>query len=106
MGPNESDDTIGANPTALERSNLFDVLNRQWIVGKDGSLYNYQFFDPRRLSITGLSIYRFDEKAWRLVARSFTRSADYIDKVWQGQGGWQREVTPRGDVKHACRKCT
>ena len=24
----------------------FDVLNRKWIVGRDGEVYHYQFFDP------------------------------------------------------------
>ena len=28
----------------------FDVLNRKWLVGANGEIYHYQFFDPRGAS--------------------------------------------------------
>jgi LPS export ABC transporter permease LptG len=77
----------------------FDVLNRQWVAGRDGSLYHYLFFDPRRLEMNGLSIYRFDDKAWRLAARSHTTSASFAGNEWRGHGGWRREFSRQGEVK-------
>jgi LPS export ABC transporter permease LptG/LPS export ABC transporter permease LptF len=76
----------------------FDVLNRQWIAGRDGRLYHYLHFDPRRLEMSGLSMYEFDGAAWRLSGRSYTSSAAYRDDGWLGQGGWRREFSPRGEV--------
>ena len=31
----------------------FGVLNRQWILGRNGDIYHYQFFDPRSDQFTG-----------------------------------------------------
>jgi len=77
----------------------FDVLNRQWIAGRDGSLYHYLFLDPRRREMNGLSVYQFDQRAWRLSARWFTGMAVYRIGSWESQGGWRREFTPGGDVR-------
>jgi LPS export ABC transporter permease LptG len=77
----------------------FDVLNRQWIAGRDGSLYHYVFFDPRRLEMSGLSIYRFDGDEWRIAERVFTPAAAYRAPGWQAQAGWRREFNERGEVR-------
>jgi LPS export ABC transporter permease LptG/LPS export ABC transporter permease LptF len=77
----------------------FDVLNRQWIAGRNGGIYNYMFFDPRKQEMSGLSIFRFDDKNWRLTARSFTGNAVFQDGAWKGMGGWRREFSDRGEVK-------
>jgi LPS export ABC transporter permease LptG/LPS export ABC transporter permease LptF len=76
----------------------FDVLNRQWVAGRDGSLYHYAFFDPRREELSGLSIYRFPARGWRLAARSFTSHAVFRDGRWQGDTGWERTFDRRGAV--------
>lgn len=77
----------------------FDLLNRQWMASRTGSLYHYVFFDPRRLELNGLSIYEFDETGWRLAARSFSTRATYSSaKGWQGNGGWKRRFAASGDV--------
>lgn len=77
----------------------FDVLNRKWIVGRHGEIYNYLYFEPRGRELHGLSVFRFAEKAWRLQSRSFFRHASFTgtatgqeDKVaWQAREGWTRE---------------
>jgi LPS export ABC transporter permease LptG/LPS export ABC transporter permease LptF len=76
----------------------FDVVNRQWVAGRDGSLYHYVFFDPRRLELNGLSVYAFDAADWRIAARSFTASAAFRDGRWHGQGGWRREFPAGREV--------
>ena len=39
----------------------FDVLNRRWVVGRDGAMYHYNYFDPRARIFTGLWVYEFDD---------------------------------------------
>ena len=36
----------------------FDVLNRRWVVGRDGSIYHYTSFDPDAKRFSGLWVYR------------------------------------------------
>ena len=38
----------------------FGVLNRKWIVGSDGEIYHYQYYDPRRRELNSLSVFEFD----------------------------------------------
>jgi LPS export ABC transporter permease LptG/LPS export ABC transporter permease LptF len=77
----------------------FNVVNRQWVAGHDGRLYHYLFFDPARLELNGLSIYRFDTGTWRLAERSFSGSATYTDSTWESQGGWRRVFSDAGEVE-------
>ena len=68
----------------------FDVLNRQWVAGRDGALYHYSFFDPRRLELNGLSIYRLEGEPWRLTSRTWVSLARYADGTWRADRGWVR----------------
>jgi LPS export ABC transporter permease LptG/LPS export ABC transporter permease LptF len=68
----------------------FDVLNRQWVAGRDGALYHYAFFDPRRLELNGLSIYRLEGEPWRLVSRTWVSLARYGEETWRAGRGWTR----------------
>jgi LPS export ABC transporter permease LptG/LPS export ABC transporter permease LptF len=76
----------------------FDVMNRQWMTGRDGSLYHYAYFDPRREELNGLSVYRFDPDEWRLSSRSFAGRADYQRSVWTASTGWERRFGPGSEV--------
>lgn len=77
----------------------FDVLNRKWIVGRKGEIYNYVFFDPRRHELNGFSVFKFAPKAWRLQSRSFYKTAGFgghatgLEETvaWQAKDGWIRE---------------
>lgn len=76
----------------------FDVLNRKWLVGKDGAIYHYVYFDPRRNELNGLSIYEFAPGFAGLRGRTFATQAAYVSAaprpgmaVWRAQQGWVRE---------------
>lgn len=77
----------------------FDVLNRKWMVGRDGNVYHYLYFDPARNELNGLSIFDLDQKSWGLARRTFATRASFkglpapeADKgVWAGVHGWVRE---------------
>lgn len=77
------------------------ALNRRWIVGTNGEMYHYDFFDQRLNRFTNLLVYRLDEEEWRL--RAVTRANDAVfspaptldpnSRHWTGRYGWTREIS-------------
>jgi LPS export ABC transporter permease LptG len=76
-----------------------DVLNRKWLVGLDGQIYHYQYYDPRRQEVHAMSVFRFDPKDHHLVSRRFVQKAVYVadaregesEPMWMMEKGWLRE---------------
>jgi LPS export ABC transporter permease LptG/LPS export ABC transporter permease LptF len=75
----------------------FDVLNRKWIVGRDGEVYHYQFFNPRTRELNGLSVFEFAPDTHELVRRVYAQRAVYTRTAdgpgWQMSSGWTRDFT-------------
>jgi LPS export ABC transporter permease LptG len=85
-----------------------DVLNRRWVVGRQGEIYHYEFFEPRRKELGQLSIYEFDKKAWSLARRTYLQSATFdvssaapgrSGAGWITRQGWVRELAGNGGVR-------
>ncbi|MGE3277173.1 MAG: LPS export ABC transporter permease LptF [Vicinamibacterales bacterium] len=85
----------------------FDVLNRKWLVGRDGAIYHYDYFDPRRNELNGLSVFRFDAGTHELASRLYATRATWIPASGAGEpstawlvtgGGWRRDFTADGDA--------
>jgi LPS export ABC transporter permease LptG/LPS export ABC transporter permease LptF len=86
----------------------FDILNRRWVVGRNGAIYHYEYYEPRRKELTQLSIYDFDARNWSLVRRTYVASAAF-DKSslatgrtgagWITRQGWVRELDASGGVR-------
>jgi LPS export ABC transporter permease LptG/LPS export ABC transporter permease LptF len=80
----------------------FDVLSRRWIVGTNGDIYNYTFFNPRGGMLSGLSVYHFDKKTWRLTRRTYADRAVYTGSqdsgTWTGEQGWTRDFSKESDT--------
>jgi LPS export ABC transporter permease LptG/LPS export ABC transporter permease LptF len=76
----------------------FDVMNRQWIAGKTGELYHYNYFDPRLNLLNDLSIYEFDDLKWRLARVTKAKQAIYREKKWDGEQGWVRTFAGAADA--------
>ncbi|HEY1306400.1 MAG TPA: LPS export ABC transporter permease LptF, partial [Vicinamibacterales bacterium] len=75
----------------------FDVLNRRWVMGTDGAIYHYNFFDPRTNRFSGLWVYRFGDDLTRLTQRAFAAQASYAgDASWLLQNGWKRDFDATG----------
>jgi LPS export ABC transporter permease LptG/LPS export ABC transporter permease LptF len=82
----------GGNPE------LFDVLNRRWVVGPDGDIYHYNYFDPRTRRFTGLWTYQFNADMTRITQRTFAQRAAYLrDSTWQLEDGWTRNFDGTGE---------
>ena len=80
----------------------FDVINRKWLVARDGSIYNYTFYDQRRHELNGLSIYEFDPRRGDLVRRVYVGRAGFVPgsgQTWKSTNGWVREFTKGTDLK-------
>jgi LPS export ABC transporter permease LptF/LPS export ABC transporter permease LptG len=84
----------------------FDVLNRKWIVGPEGQVFHYIYYDPNRRELNGLSVFEFDPGKLELVKRTFASQARFDaaatratgQPLWQAQGGWSRQFTAQADV--------
>jgi LPS export ABC transporter permease LptG len=80
----------------------FGVLNRKWIVGSQGEVYHYQYYDPRARELHGLSVFEFDRHTNALKSRLFVQSAKYDPEItpqgeipkWILDRGWKREFDP------------
>ena len=83
----------GGSPRTL------DVLDRRWILGRTGEIYNYVFFDPKRTELTSFSVFRFAPRAGRLQSRAFYKTVAFTGQatgfeqtvVWHARDGWVRE---------------
>jgi LPS export ABC transporter permease LptF/LPS export ABC transporter permease LptG len=74
----------------------FDVVNRKWIVGRNGEIYHYQYFNPRLQELNVLSVFRFDPESLALTERLYATQAVYKPSYandphpWVATGGWIR----------------
>lgn len=87
------DDQIRGRPPKT-----FNPLNRRWIIGRDGSIYHYGYFDPRREVLTSLTVYRLAPDAWKLTSQTYATSAEFR-RGWTGMNGWTQEFTASGAPK-------
>jgi LPS export ABC transporter permease LptG/LPS export ABC transporter permease LptF len=78
----------------------FDVLTRRWVMGNDGDIYNYNYFDPRQRRFNGLWVYEFNDDMTRLTRRTFAQHATFTgEAAWQAEQGWTREFDAAGQSR-------
>src|SRR3954471_8907522 len=53
----------------------FGVLNRQWIIGRSGDIYRYEFFEPRSNQFRQLSMFHLNESSWKLDSLIYAKEA-------------------------------
>jgi LPS export ABC transporter permease LptF len=89
----------------------FGLLNRRWIVGNNGDIYHYDFFDPQANRFVRLSTYHVDPQNWTLKSlgyasdvhlvrllgaapRDATGAAQPLGTIgWRAFQGWTRDFT-------------
>ncbi len=79
----------------------FDVVNRKWLMARDGSIYNYTYYDQRRQELNGLSVYEFEPSRGDLTRRVYVREAAWVPstaQTWRSQEGWVREFARGTDL--------
>jgi len=70
----------------------------RWTFGSDGRLYHYRLFDPQALRFQGLSVFRVDLAAARVLAQWFCVSARWNGRAWEAEKGWYRTFPEPGSA--------
>ena len=70
----------------------------RWTFGGDGRLYHYRLFDPQELRFQGLSVFRVDLAAARVLEQWFCASAKWDGRAWVAEKGWYRTFPEPGSV--------
>lgn len=81
------DNTIRGRPTTT-----FDPLNRRWVIGRDGSIYHYNYFEVQRTALNGLTVFRLDGNNWRLSTQTYAADASFVGGEWIGVHGWTQDL--------------
>ena len=71
-------------------------LSRRWVVGRDGAIYHYTYFDPQKNALQNLEVYRPAAEGWRLDSQVFTRSATFERGSWAAAAGWEQDFSGSG----------
>ena len=89
---NRKADVLNAQIRNPQQPRLLDAANRRWLVGGDGGIYHYSYYNPERDEMTGLVIYRPNEKTWTLSSATFAERAAW-NHGWQAASGWTQDFT-------------
>jgi LPS export ABC transporter permease LptF/LPS export ABC transporter permease LptG len=95
----------------------FGILNRQWMLGKSGDIYHYDYFDPRHNQFSKLTMFHLSERAWRLETLTYAKDISLVKHagadgqpvlMWMARAGWTREffATKRNKVEQLSVKYT
>jgi LPS export ABC transporter permease LptG len=76
----------------------FDARNRNWQAGDNGDIYYYVYFDSRRETLGGLSIFRTATNPYRLVGHTSASRAVHRNGVWEGEDGWAQRFPAATDA--------
>lgn len=87
--------------TGVQRTS--GVLDRKWIIGNDGRIYHYQYYDPTKHELNSLTVFDFDQQTNQLKSRLFVQRARYVPIVehfketpqWMLDKGWTRDFNPK-----------
>src|SRR5262249_38318505 len=88
-------------------SHSFSMLDRRWVVGQNGDIYHYDFFDPRANRFVQLTTYRIAPARWRLLSMTRAASVALVERAgwggrptvgWEATNGWTRDFSqsPKG----------
>jgi len=62
---------------------VFDAMQRQWVLGRDGSIYHFSYFDPQLQKLAALRIYQPAPEGWSLRSATIAEQALYKGR-WMG----------------------
>jgi LPS export ABC transporter permease LptG len=71
-------------------------VNRRWLIGRDGAIYHYTYYDSQRNALQNLTVYGPAKDGWRLDTVLFTPEARYDDGRWLARDGWEQDFTGGG----------
>ncbi|REJ82117.1 MAG: LPS export ABC transporter permease LptF [Acidobacteria bacterium] len=68
----------------------FKRADQQWLYGRGGYLYHFQFFDEESATLQHLHVFQLDLARLTLTGRLYAETAAYDGRQWQVRGGWLR----------------
>ncbi|HET6960722.1 MAG TPA: LptF/LptG family permease [Vicinamibacterales bacterium] len=80
----------------------FGILNRQWIIGRSGDIYRYEFFNPQINQFSQLSMFHLNENSWKLDSLTYAKEVTLVKHagadgqpvlMWTARQGWTREFS-------------
>jgi LPS export ABC transporter permease LptF/LPS export ABC transporter permease LptG len=74
----------------VERIRTYRRADQQWVYGRGGYIYNYQYYDQRRQSLQHLHVFHIDPKSHQLQGMLFAERAAYRGGRWEATGAWTR----------------
>jgi LPS export ABC transporter permease LptG/LPS export ABC transporter permease LptF len=87
----------------------FGVLDRRWVIGKGGDIYNFEHFNPGTNQFNRMSIFHVNAATWRLDALTYAHDItlarpgaddEEASVTWMAHQGWIRafdsETTQNG----------
>jgi LPS export ABC transporter permease LptG len=63
---------------------VFNALNREWVIGREGAFYHYSHFNPGKQELAKLRIYQPSSREWSLATQTVADRASYRGQ-WIGQ---------------------
>lgn len=82
----------------------FDLINRKWLVGRNGEVYHYRYYDRSARELNGLSVFSYDAATHALTDRLFAHRAVFsadqtgTSAEWRLEQGWARTFGHEADV--------
>jgi LPS export ABC transporter permease LptG/LPS export ABC transporter permease LptF len=73
----------------------FSPLNRRWLVGPDGGIYHYSYYDPEKRALDRFVVYQPARDRWELASQTFTTRAVWAGSSWRAERGWHQEFAPK-----------
>jgi len=89
---NRKADVLSAHIRNPQQPRLLDTANRRWLVGGDGSIYHYGYYNSERDEMTGLVMYHPDQSSWTLASATFASNVAW-NAGWQAASGWTQDFT-------------
>jgi LPS export ABC transporter permease LptG/LPS export ABC transporter permease LptF len=78
------DDQIRGNP----QHTLDPSSSDNWLADRQGRIYYYRVFEPKRATLYGLSVFELTPDGARLAGHTFAQRAAYDGRVWHASNGW------------------
>jgi LPS export ABC transporter permease LptF/LPS export ABC transporter permease LptG len=76
---------------------------RQWIMGEDNKIYNYELFDPDHQLFGGLNVFELDPTTFQIRRRVYASRATWepTQNTWALAGGWVRDFNDGRITRYA-----
>ncbi len=69
-----------------------NVLNRRWVT-KGESFYHYSLFEPEKIELFNMTLFRIKRDAWELDSQTFVQNAKFRNGAWEANSGWRQDFS-------------